>query len=169
LTNGLQSNTMHAYYLMTKQNFETGFLLNRASFALGRYLNRSFAKRKLDKFSTSFLGVMRCLWEKDSQSLTELAKEIGLEASSMTGLIDRMEKAGLVKRQSDPRDRRIWRIQLTRKGRDLRPVISEIVEDTYSTLTRGISVGDLDGIKRGLNKLIDNAGFKIEGIEPKKS
>ena len=143
--------------------------MNRASFALERHLNRSFSRQGLSKFSASFLGVMKCLWEKDSQSLTELANEIGLEASSMTGLIDRMEKATLVKRRSDPRDRRVWRIQLTTKGKTVQPVIAGIMEDSYETLTNGISASDLSATKRGLVKFIENTGYRMERIDPKRS
>jgi len=157
---------MDAYYSMAKQNFETGFLLNRASFALGRHLNRSFARRGLSKFSASFLGVMRCLWEEDGQSLRQLAQGIGLEASSMTGLIDRMERSKLVKRRSDPRDRRVWRIQLTDKGKSIQGAVSEILEDTYKTLTRGISAPDLAATKRGLVKFIENTGYEVKNMGP---
>lgn len=160
---------MYAYYPMPKQNFETGFVLNRASFALGRHLNRAFARKGLNKFSASFLGVMKCLWEQDSQTLTELANEIGLEASSMTGLIDRMEKASLVKRQSDPRDRRVWRIELTDKGRGIQPGVSRVMADSYEDLTRGISSREMDMIMSGLLKFIDNSGYKVEKLEIKNS
>jgi DNA-binding MarR family transcriptional regulator len=146
---------------MAKQNFETGFLLNRASFALGRHLNRRFAVRGLSRFSTSYLGVMKCLWEQDGQSLSELASEIGLEASSMTGLIDRMEKAKLVRRQSDPSDRRVWRVQLTRKGQCIQPKVSAILEESYKDLTRGIGASELEVIRRGLKKMIENSGIRM--------
>jgi len=154
---------------MPKQNFETGFVLNRASFALDRHLNRAFARDGLTRFSASYLGVMKCLWEKDGQSLTELANGIGLEASSMTGLIDRMEKASLVKRCSDPRDRRVWRIHLTERGRSIQSAASRIIEDSYEDLTDGISASDLKTIVRGLLKFIENSGYKLEKIEIKNS
>lgn len=93
--------------------------------------------------------------------MSELASEIGLEASSMTGLIDRMEKANLVKRQADPGDRRVWRIQLTKKGKSIQPSVSLILEETYQDLTRGISASELEATRRGLKKMIENSGIRM--------
>jgi MarR family transcriptional regulator, organic hydroperoxide resistance regulator len=154
---------------MPKQNFETGFVLNRASFALDRHLNRAFAREGLTRFSASYLGVMKCLWERDGQSLTELSNGIGLEASSMTGLIDRMEKANLVKRRSDSRDRRVWRIHLTERGRGIQTAAHRVMEDSYEELTDGISAADLKTVVRGLLKFIENSGYRMEKIGLKNS
>ncbi len=153
---------------MAKQNFETGFLLNRASFALARYLNHSFARNRLKEFSSSYLGVLKCLWEKDGQKLGELGGRIGLEASSMTGLIDRMERAKLVVRRSDPKDRRVWRVELTDKGRGLQGRVSAVFEEAYLTLTEGIPLGELAVVKKALLKFVENSGYGYERIERKK-
>jgi len=158
LTKSLIADIMYANNTMAKQTFELGFLLNRASFALARYLNRSFSSNGLRGFSSSYLGVLNCLWEKDAQTLSELGGRIGLEASSMTGLIDRMEKAKLVSRKSDPRDRRVWRVSLTEKGRMLQPQISAIFEQAYQDLTKGIALEELVVVKNSLKKFIKNTG-----------
>ena len=50
--------------------------------------------------------VMSCLAEEDGQRACELAERVCLDASSLTGLVDRTERAGLVERRSDPEDRR---------------------------------------------------------------
>ena len=47
---------------------------------------------------------------------TELADALGITTSSVTSLIDRMERSGLVKRQPHPRDRRRTVVQLTKYG-----------------------------------------------------
>lgn len=154
---------------MAKQNFETGFLLNRASFAMSRYLNHSFAKKGLAKFSTSFLGVMQCLWEENGQNLTELALKIGLESSSMTGLIDRMERANLVKRSKDDRDRRVWRVQLTRQGKEIEALAVGVIEKSYQDLTQDISLKELELTKKVLLKMIENTGYELRNFKPKRS
>jgi DNA-binding MarR family transcriptional regulator len=48
--------------------------------------------------------------------MTELSRLLHLEKSSLTGLVDRVERRGLVARVSDPRDRRTCRISLTPEG-----------------------------------------------------
>ena len=105
------------------------------------------------------------MWERDGQKLIELAGQIGLEASSMTGLIDRMERAKLVKRQADPADRRVWRIQLTEKGKGIQPKITEVFAEAHARLTRGIPLGELAVVRKALGRFIENSGY-LKGAQP---
>lgn len=49
-------------------------------------------------------------------SQRELSDELVVDRSNVTGLLDRMEKAGWVRRVEDPADRRIYRVRLTAEG-----------------------------------------------------
>jgi DNA-binding MarR family transcriptional regulator len=60
---------------------------------------------------------------------TELAEALGITTSSVTSLVDRMERSGLVKRQPHPRDRRRTVVQLTKYG-------AEAVERTRTWFVR---------------------------------
>lgn len=51
-------------------------------------------------------------------SQRELAERIHLEGATVTYHLDRLEAAGLVTRQRDPADRRVWRAELTDAGRE---------------------------------------------------
>ena len=62
------------------------------------------------------LFMLSCLASCDGQKPSELAEEVQLDASSMTGLLDRTEKANLIRRMRDPADRRALRIYLTPQG-----------------------------------------------------
>ena len=52
------------------------------------------------------LFVLSCLGKQDGQQPRDLADQVCLDSSSMTGLLDRVEKAGLIERRADPADRR---------------------------------------------------------------
>ncbi len=52
-------------------------------------------------------------------SQRELGDRLVVDRSNVTGLLDRLERAGWVKRSDDPKDRRIYRISLTAAGRRL--------------------------------------------------
>jgi DNA-binding MarR family transcriptional regulator len=55
--------------------------------------------------------------ESASLSIRELAERLSLAPHSVTELVDRAEKVGLVRRAADKRDGRVARVQLTREGR----------------------------------------------------
>ena len=64
--------------------------------------------------------VMLLLWERDGRSVNELGQPLQLDSGTLTPLLKRMEKAGLVTRQRDSRDERVTRIHLTTHGKALR-------------------------------------------------
>ena len=70
--------------------------------------------------SEAQFNVLQVLQDNDDQlSQRELSDILIVDRSNITGLIDRMEKAEWVKRQSVPGDRRSYRVALTPEGRRL--------------------------------------------------
>ena len=68
-------------------------------------------------------------------SQRELADMLVVDRSNVTGLIDRMEKAGWVKRADDPSDRRVYRVQLTSAGRKLWQKVAPAYADVVRQVT----------------------------------
>ncbi|QFU86975.1 MarR family winged helix-turn-helix transcriptional regulator [Amycolatopsis sp. YIM 10] len=64
--------------------------------------------------------VLLLLWERDSRPIRELVGELGLEYNTLSPLVKRLEKAGLLTRVTHPDDDRSVLVQLTDAGRDLR-------------------------------------------------
>lgn len=60
--------------------------------------------------------VMLLLWERDDRPVGDLGQALALESSTLTPLLKRMEAAGHVIRQRDPKDERRVRIRLTEAG-----------------------------------------------------
>src|SRR5215813_13440723 len=58
-------------------------------------------------------SAMEALVRSDGLSLKELSKELGLAHSTVSGIVDRLEKRGLVKRQTDEADRRLAKLVVT--------------------------------------------------------
>lgn len=66
---------------------------------------------------TAAQAQMLCSVADRSVGMAELSAVLGLEKSSVTGLVDRAEQRGLVLREQDPSDRRAVRVSLTPAGR----------------------------------------------------
>lgn len=64
-------------------------------------------------------GVALLIVSADRPRLTDAAKIIGITSSALTGTADRLAKLGLAERAFDSEDRRIIRICITNKGREL--------------------------------------------------
>jgi len=62
---------------------------------------------------------------RDWSSITELARSMQLRHHAVGGLVDRSESAGLVRRTTDPGDRRVVRVALTEDGEKMMSALSE--------------------------------------------
>ena len=63
--------------------------------------------------------VLLVLWEKDKQSVNDIAHQLLLETNTVTPLLQRMEKLGLVSRRRGVQDKRQQIVSLTHKGKEL--------------------------------------------------
>jgi len=72
-------------------------------------------------------GILKCLWDKNGQTAKQLAEQLFLDSSTVTGILDRLENKGLVKRQPNSRDRRSLQVVLTNKGRELEGPLSQAI------------------------------------------
>lgn len=132
------------------------YLVSRATLAITSQLRRCLSEKGAGPVKPAYLGVLFCLWEEDGLQASVLGKRAGLEPSTMTGLLDRMERDGLVARQPDPRDRRASRICLTRPGREAREEARAAVSDALDKSFRGISGEDIKRLKRILKTVLAN-------------
>lgn len=64
-------------------------------------------------------ALLKVLWECDDQSGAELGERLVLDSATITGLLDRLEQAGLIERKAHMTDRRVNRVTLTSRAREL--------------------------------------------------
>lgn len=72
--------------------------------------------------------VLLVLWEKDEQPVNDIAKRLLLETNTVTPLLKRMETEGIVTRSQGKKDARQMIVKLTKKGRDLQKVLTDVPE-----------------------------------------
>lgn len=72
--------------------------------------------------------ILAILWERDGLTQKDIAESLRVRPSTITVMLRRMEKAGLLRRETDPQDMRVSRVYLTEKGRGLRREIEEIMK-----------------------------------------
>jgi MarR family transcriptional regulator, lower aerobic nicotinate degradation pathway regulator len=109
--------------------------LVQLSFVVQSLLGRVMAEHGLSIVQARLLGVLR-----DREiGMLELSRILELEKSSVTGLVDRAERRGLVRRVAVPDNRRSVRVTLTPHGQDLARVGAERVAERIGELVAGLS------------------------------
>lgn len=125
-----------------------GWLLNNAA----RLTARRFSV-KLAPYGVTppQWGVLVALWEQDGLSLSELAQRSFFDGPTMTGIVDRLEKAALVERRRDSNDRRVINVYLTDEGRRLQAALPALGaaadEEAVAGLTAARQAELLDALR----------------------
>jgi len=133
------------------------YLISRVYLEITSKLKQNFRKKNLEKVNPSFLGILFALSFSDSIKTSALGKLVGLESSTMTGLIDRMENAGLVKRVADPDDKRANLIVLTKEGLKSCDQVAEISTEVLKDIFVDIREEDLSTTINVLKQVLINS------------
>ncbi|WFE41652.1 MarR family winged helix-turn-helix transcriptional regulator [Micromonospora sp. WMMD998] len=125
-----------------------------------RLLHVAAAMRHLQDEGIAALGLTpaagRALYELDPDHplpARELAEQLGCDRSNVTGLADRLEQAGLVRRRTDPTDRRQKALVVTARGRQVREQVGRVMSD--SRLLDGLSADELTTLRELVWKVSD--------------
>jgi DNA-binding MarR family transcriptional regulator len=130
------------------------YLMSTAQHLLKNYMIVAF-KRDGVKITPSHSTVLFSLLKNNSQSMNELGKTLHIENSTVTGLIDRLEKGEFVERTSDPTDRRKWNISITENGiREIKKA-SKTIKRINGIIKDGHPKEDIEAFKRVLNRFFD--------------
>lgn len=132
--------------------------------SIAKHLERSM-NATLSKFDLSFgewkvLGALRYSGEPYRVSPGDLSSHMNLSSGAMTNRLDRMEKAGLIRRLPDPDDRRGLQIELTDKGWQLWQETVEVQAEKEALIASALGEGEKgelnDLLRRLLNAVADH-------------
>jgi DNA-binding MarR family transcriptional regulator len=138
--------------------------------ALGAVL-RSYldgARAALDELPGGPRGfqLMSIVTASDCTNQAGIAKELGLDRTVMTHLIDTLETAGLVIRQPDPADRRARRVLLTAEGREAHRAATGAIHEVERAVLAVLSDDEADQFRALLHKLVAQTPPTPAAAEP---
>lgn len=115
-------------------------------------------QERLDPFGlTPFHWVVLCcLWEEDGLATSMIGERLQQVGGTLTGVLDRMEERGLIRRERDSRDRRIYRIWLTPAGKELEAVLPPIAREIREQAMIGISIRQQEQLRQLIDQAIAN-------------
>jgi DNA-binding MarR family transcriptional regulator len=106
------------------------------------------------------LTVLKVLEGVGDLSLSELSERIRAQNSTVTGIIDRMEREALVVRARSTEDRRVVHIQLTEKGARIARDIAVEPMEVFRSALESLSAGEMRDLLRILTKI----ALRVQGI-----
>jgi DNA-binding MarR family transcriptional regulator len=121
-----------------------------ASFTVIALLSRVAAEHDLSLTQLRVLAILR----DREPTMAELADYLGLERSSVSGLIDRAVKRGLVRRDASEDDGRAVRVSLTPDGRRLASAGAQEIGELLEPMTGHLSQAERNRLSLLLGKLL---------------
>jgi DNA-binding MarR family transcriptional regulator len=97
--------------------------------------------------------ILEALWEEDGLSAGNVGKKLVLDGATLSGVLDRLASGGWVLKKSDMTDKRVQRIFLTSKSKDLKPRLSEARNQTNEDLLAPFSLEEKVLLKRLLRDI----------------
>ncbi len=122
-------------------------------------INRAY-KPLLDELGLTYPQylVIAVLTEKDGQTIGEIADRLGLEPSTITPLVKRLEQAGLLARQRNPQDEREVNVTLSKQGKEVYARTGCLRNELLKR--SGMTVSELIAFNRQVQKLRDAVAGK---------
>jgi len=125
------------------------FLISKVYQKLINSLQKAFSENGLEVTPVQ-VGLLFFLQKNNGSSLTQISQGLMLENPTVTGLIDRLENLGYVKRADHPNDRRVYLIYLTEKGKKVANKALPIVKKLNEQIKEGHSKEEIENFKKVL-------------------
>jgi DNA-binding MarR family transcriptional regulator len=102
------------------------------------------------------VNVLCRLFEQDGMTQSEIADKLSVQGATITGMLQRMEEAGLITRRRDPDDNRLVRVYLTDSGRNQERAIGEQALRVEQAVFEGLSDQERAALRHMMKRMLHN-------------
>ena len=134
---------------------EGGFLISKIHQMTGRIFNRLLREHGIE-FNSAQGRILFVLWERDGIPIRELSEKTRLSKSTLTSMLDRLEGAGHISRESSGEDRRVVLVKLTEENRRQKRLYREVSEEMTGLFYEGFAWEEIAEFEGYLRRILDN-------------
>ncbi len=145
-----------------------GFEISQTSKHIHRYIGRSAAVQYANAMTGTHAWILRYLYEHRDEEIfqKDIEKRFDFRRSSATGILQLMEKNGLIYREPVSYDARLKRIIMTEKAVSLHDSVEKEIDAVEKQVSRGLSEEELVTLRSLLQRIRDN--LREDGCDSKK-
>jgi len=130
--------------------------MSRVRHLSGRIWERLLRESGVDIFNGAQGRILYVLWEHGELTITEIGKLTSLAKTTLTGMLDRMEAAGLIERAPDKKNRRRIFIVVTEKAKEYRDKYEWLSDRMNGAYYRGFSDKEIMDFEGMLKRIVAN-------------
>lgn len=136
-------------------NLNFGFLTTRVSRLLTKTVS-TISEQKNVNIPIHEMGIISDLKKKEGVLQQDLASSMIRNKSSITKMLERLEKEDYIRKEADSIDARGKRIFLTKKGRSMSDFMNGVLPETHKIAFEGLSEADMKIALKVLDKIYNN-------------
>ena len=133
-----------------------GFLITKIKQLGDRIFQRILNEKDVDAFNGPQGRILYTLWQEDGVPIKTISDKCGLAITTLTTMLERMEKQELIHRQPDEKDKRKTLIVLTEKARGLESDYHAVSDQMGRLYYKGFSASEIEQFEAFLERVRDN-------------
>ncbi len=139
-----------------KLKSQAGFLIAKIHQLSGRIFSKILKKHNVIEINPAQGRILFVLWENDEIPIIELSKKTQLEKSTLTTMLDRLEKDGFIQRVASREDRRKIIIKRTDKDKSFQKIYYQVSDEMSDLFYKGFSDKEIISFEDLLKRILDN-------------
>ena len=137
-------------------NTHGGFLITKIKQLGDRTFEKVLSKRNINAFNGPQGRILYVLWQEDGIPIKTLSENCGLAITSLTTMLERMEKQGLIMRLQDPKDKRKTLLYLTQEARLLKQDYDGVSDEMEQIYYRDFTGEEILQFEEYLDRVLKN-------------
>ncbi len=133
-----------------------GTLLSQVHQVCGRVWNKILRENDMADLEGARGRIIFALWGKDGVPIKTLCEKTSLDKSTLTGIIDRLERDGYVERKASETDKRSTLISLTGKEQEFAKNIQKVSNQMNKIFYKGFSDDEIIQFEEMLARILEN-------------
>ena len=130
-----------------------GFLVTKIKQLGDRIFDRILAGKDIDAFNGAQGRILYVLWQEDGVPIKIISEKSGLAITSLTTMLERMEKNGLISRKTDEADKRKTLLFLTDKAKELKEAYDSVSNEMGNIYYRDFTDKEILQFEEYLNRI----------------
>ena len=126
------------------------YLLTGAQHSVFQYMKKNLAQFDITPIQ---YGVLGCIWEFDMHNPKDIAAHLGVENSTISGILERMENKGLIRRMIESTDRRFIHIELTEVSKNIEVPVRTVVAEVDRVVLKQFDEKEIEILKNMLRRI----------------
>ena len=133
-----------------------GFLMSQIGRINSRTWERLLKECGVDAFNGAQGRILYVLWEHEKLTISDIARLTSMANTTLTSMLDRMEREGLVKRTHDKVNRRQIFVSVTEKANEYQAQYGQLCDDMNGIFYKGFSETEITDFENQLRRILKN-------------